>query len=84
MDTAIAEFIQYLIGTKNYSDHTATAYDKDIRDFISFYENFTGGALYPGDMSRADTLCFRSFLVLPNVTAPLFIFSLYVQDNLCQ
>ena len=62
MDTAVAEFIQYLIGTKNYSDHTATAYDKDIRDFISFYENFTGGALYPGDMSRADTLCFRSFL----------------------
>jgi len=62
MNDAIAEFIQYLVGTKNYSEHTATAYDKDIRDFIEFYENFTGTPPYPRDLARADTICFRSFL----------------------
>lgn len=62
MNEVIAEFIQYLVGTKNYSEQTAMAYDKDIRDFISFYENFTGSAPMPRDMSHADTICFRSFL----------------------
>jgi integrase/recombinase XerC len=51
-----------LIGTKNYSEHTANAYDKDVRDFVTFYENFTGVSPYPKDLGNADTICFRSFL----------------------
>ncbi len=62
MNDAIAEFTDYLTQTKNYSVHTAIAYETDIRDFINFYEKFNGETVYPRDLSRADTICFRSWL----------------------
>lgn len=62
MNEIIGEFIEYLIGTKNYSEHTATAYETDIREFITFYEKFAGGTVGLSDMSRADTICFRAYL----------------------
>ncbi len=62
MNQATAEFIEYLLQTKNYSSHTAAAYENDISDFLKFYENFNGAPPFPKDMSRADTICFRSFL----------------------
>ena len=62
MNEVISEFIEYLIGTKNYSEHTASAYDTDIREFMKFYENFAGGNVSLADMARADTICFRSYL----------------------
>lgn len=62
MNQAVAEFIEYLLQTKNYSSHTAAAYENDISDFLRFYENFNGAPPLPRDMSRADTICFRSFL----------------------
>ena len=62
MNEIIGEFIEYLVGTKNYSEHTATAYETDIREFIEFYEKFAGGTVGLSDMSRADTICFRAYL----------------------
>ncbi|MBP3398023.1 MAG: tyrosine recombinase XerC [Alphaproteobacteria bacterium] len=62
MQNVVAEFIEYLVQTKKYSSHTATAYENDIYDFLRFYENFTGTSPFPRDLARADTICFRSFL----------------------
>ncbi|MBQ2858987.1 MAG: site-specific integrase, partial [Alphaproteobacteria bacterium] len=62
MENAVAEFLEYLSGVKNYSPHTTTAYETDIRDFLNFYAQYNGGAPFPSDLSRADTTCFRAFL----------------------
>ena len=62
MNEIIADFLEYLTGTKNYSSHTAAAYDMDIRDFISFYENYTNAPALPRDLACVDTVCFRAFL----------------------
>ena len=62
MNDAVTEFIEYRIQTKNYSSHTATAYEGDISDFLKFYQDFLGTPPFPRDLSRADTLCFRSYL----------------------
>ncbi|MBQ0013182.1 MAG: tyrosine recombinase XerC [Proteobacteria bacterium] len=62
MDDVIADFIDYILHTKNYSGHTANAYETDVRDFIKFYNRFNDGDAKLPDMSRADTLCFRSWL----------------------
>lgn len=62
MNEIVAEFIEYLTNTKNYSSHTATAYETDICDFIKFWDNYAGGTATLADMARADTLCFRAWL----------------------
>ena len=62
MNEIVGEFIEYLVGTKNYSEHTATAYETDIREFLQFYERFVGGTVGISDMAHADTICFRSYL----------------------
>ncbi len=62
MNEIVVEFIDYLTQTKNYSSHTATAYDTDIRDFLLFYQDFSSTPPLPHDLSRVDTLCFRSYL----------------------
>lgn len=62
MEEKVADFIKYLTQTRNYSAHTATAYEADIHDFIKFYENFNGGNVSLSDFARADTICFRSWL----------------------
>ncbi len=63
MNEYITEFIEYLTQTRNYSAHTATAYDIDIRDFVKFYSDFIGTAdVYIADVARADTTCFRAWL----------------------
>lgn len=62
MNDAITNFLSYLTDTKNYSLHTVTAYESDIRDFVSFYERFTASTLFVRDMANIDTICFRSYL----------------------
>ena len=62
MKDIVSDFLEYLTRTKNYSAHTVTAYETDIQDFLSFYERFNGGTVSSSDLSRADTLCFRSYL----------------------
>lgn len=62
MQEVVAKFVEYLLQTKNYSAYTATAYESDIKDFLFFYENFTGNGVFVKDLSRADTICFRSWL----------------------
>lgn len=62
MQDVVNDFIQFLIQTKHYSSHTASAYENDILDFLKFYENFNGTQPLPRDLERVDTICFRSFL----------------------
>ncbi|MBN1325223.1 MAG: tyrosine recombinase XerC [Alphaproteobacteria bacterium] len=62
MNEAIAEFIDYILRTKNYSVHTAVAYENDIRDFINFCEKFTGTDVFPNDLSNIDTIGFRAWM----------------------
>ena len=62
MEEQVAAFIEYLTQTKNYSVHTATAYETDIRDFMKFYENFNGSDVSLSDLARADTIWFRAWL----------------------
>ena len=62
MKNAIADFITYLTDVRNYSQHTAVAYENDIWDFVAFYKKFTSNDVLPDDLARVDTLCLRSFL----------------------
>ena len=62
MNDVIAEFSDYLLNTKNYSTHTATAYDTDIRDFLNFLGRFNEGNVEIADVGGADTLVFRSWM----------------------
>lgn len=62
MEEQVAAFMDYLTQIKNYSVHTATAYETDIRDFIKFYDNFNGCNVTLSDFARADTICFRAWL----------------------
>ena len=62
MNEIIADFIDYLLNTKNYSAHTASAYDADVRDFIKFYERWANAVLLLADLGKIDTICFRAWL----------------------
>lgn len=58
----INEFINYLLTTKQYSGHTANAYETDLHDFLSFYNRWANTELLPNDLSKIDTICFRAWL----------------------
>lgn len=62
MNEVVSDFIDYLLNTKNYSEHTATAYETDIHDFIKFYSNWSSNDLLPADLGKLDTFCFRAWL----------------------
>ena len=62
MNDVIAEFVDYLLNTKNYSTHTASAYESDIRDFVKFFGRFDDGNVKLTDIASADTFSFRSWL----------------------
>ena len=62
MQEIIDEFTEYIIKTRNYSAHTAVAYVADIDDFLKFFAEFNGANVLVGDLSRADTICFRAWL----------------------
>jgi len=62
MNEIINDFIDYLLNIKNYSAHTADAYDADLRDFLKFYERWANATLLPADLAKIDTICFRAWL----------------------
>lgn len=62
MNEIVADFIDYLLNTKNYSAHTASAYEIDLRDFLAFYERWANTKLLPNDLGQIDTICFRAWL----------------------
>ena len=62
MNDAIVAFLDYIVGTKHYSEHTVTAYDADIRDFVSFITDYFGNSPEIHDLSTVDTTCFRAYL----------------------
>ena len=61
MNNVIAEFVDYLLNTKNYSTHTASAYQNDIHDFVNFFARFSDGVEL-NDIAKADTFVFRGWL----------------------
>ena len=62
MDDIIAEFVDYLLNTKQYSTHTATAYNTDVHDFVCFLGKFNSNPVRIADVSGADALTFRAWL----------------------
>lgn len=62
MNEVICEFTEYLLNTKNYSSHTATAYETDIRDFIHFFTRFNNGDTNLSSVAQADTFAFRAWM----------------------
>jgi len=62
MNELIQEFLNYLLHTRKYSDNTAVAYETDLRDFIKFYENYSGAELSPDELSKIQTTGFRAYL----------------------
>ena len=62
MNEVIAEFVDYLLNTKNYSTHTSAAYESDIHDFTTFFARFNDGHVEIADVARADTFTFRAWL----------------------
>lgn len=55
----LQSFISYLLLEKNYSKHTATAYEKDIQSFI----DFCTGEFGLNDISNVDYTLIRSWIV---------------------
>lgn len=62
MNNELESFINYLLNTKKYSNHTATAYQSDIEDFIKFYGGYCGNSCQLNDFAKTDSLGFRAWL----------------------
>lgn len=62
MNELILEFINYLLQTKNYSSHTADAYEFAVNDFIKFLGKYFGGDVHSNDLSRVDATAFRAWM----------------------
>lgn len=62
MNDYIDAFQDYLLNTKQYSEHTVTAYTSDVDDLFSFMRKFTDASVKIADIKSADTLLFRSWL----------------------
>ena len=62
MNEYLAEFIEYLSRTKNYSEHTVNAYESDVIDFLRFCGEYNGDTATLDDVACADTICFRAWL----------------------
>ena len=62
MNEIIGEFVEYLLNTKNYSTHTASAYENDIHDFVRFFARFNNGDVELKDIAKCDTFAFRAWM----------------------
>jgi len=62
MKELINEFVNYLLNVRKYSENTAKAYESDIREFILFYQEWSGTELMPRDIANLDTTAFRAWL----------------------
>jgi len=62
MDELVSSFIEYLLHTKKFSDHTAVSYEADLRDWISFHKEYTNSDMAPGDLAGIDASGFRAWL----------------------
>lgn len=62
MNEVIADFVDYLLHTKNYSEHTGDAYRRDVLDFVNFLSRFNKGEPELSHIATADTFVFRAWL----------------------
>ena len=63
MRTAIDDFITYLVGERNYSQHTARAYAADLRQFASYVEDELGSDPKLDDLDRMQVRTFAARLM---------------------
>ncbi|MFB3816087.1 MAG: tyrosine recombinase XerC [Candidatus Methylomirabilales bacterium] len=59
MQTAIEEYVQYLVAERNASPHTLRNYRSDLQQFLAYLAEGNGGAPTP---DRVDALAVRGFL----------------------
>lgn len=62
MNDVIAEFLDYLTHEKKCSVHTVVAYERDVRDMVTFYATYRGGTVLPKDMGAVDTITLRAWM----------------------
>jgi len=63
MRAAIQDFVTYLIGEKNFSQHTARAYRSDLTQFADFVEREFGGPLTLEALSRGQVRSYVTWLM---------------------
>ncbi len=63
MQTHIRSFLRYLHTVRNYSPHTVTAYECDLREFLAFWESeFPGRVMTPDGVDRRAIRRFLAWL----------------------
>ena len=63
MQTHIRSFLRYLHTGRNYSPHTVTAYECDLREFLAFWESeFPGRVMTPDGVDRRSIRRFLAWL----------------------
>jgi integrase/recombinase XerC len=63
MQTHISAFLRYLRAERNYSVHTLTAYECDLREFLDFWESeFPARVMTPGGVDRRAIRRFLAWL----------------------
>ena len=62
MNEYIAQFTDYLLNIKKYSNNTVVAYQTDIADFLYFIQKYNNIPVRDTDVFHADTLLFRSWM----------------------
>ncbi|MBI5472105.1 MAG: tyrosine recombinase XerC [Ignavibacteriae bacterium] len=60
MQEHIATFLQYLRGERNYSPHTISSYEDDLRDFTRFLSRHFGDEAF--SLEKIDQITLRMFL----------------------
>ncbi|MDR0319508.1 MAG: tyrosine recombinase XerC [Rickettsiales bacterium] len=62
MNNLLSDFKEYLLSARGYSINTAESYCFDIKDFLEFFRDYTGGVPDQSSLAAADQSAFRAWL----------------------
>lgn len=63
MKQYLAKYLRHLAGRRNYSEHTVAAYGRDLREFITFLEEYRGsGDPRPEDFGKLELRAWLGWL----------------------
>ena len=62
MDDIVLQWASYLKTVKRYSPHTLTAYNQDLRQFLTFLQNYRGAAVTLSMLSELTIKELRAWL----------------------